>query len=108
MLEKQPFDVEASIKRSQEGPCLLCDLVAGTNPHHLIYEDQTAVVFLTKYPSLLGYALLAPRDHREQVTGDFSLEEYLPRDAQRAKLKQLAGRLRTRCEREESVRGRGC
>jgi ATP adenylyltransferase len=77
MLEKQPFDVEAYIKRSQEGPCFICELVAGTNPHHMIYEDQTAVVFLTKYPSLLGYALVAPRDHREQVTGDFTLEEYL-------------------------------
>ena len=38
MVEKQPFDVEAYIKRSQEGPCFICELVAGTNPHHMIYE----------------------------------------------------------------------
>jgi diadenosine tetraphosphate (Ap4A) HIT family hydrolase len=45
--------------------------------HHLIYEDQGAVVFLTKYPTLAGYTLVAPRTHREQATGDFTLEEYL-------------------------------
>jgi diadenosine tetraphosphate (Ap4A) HIT family hydrolase len=45
--------------------------------HHLIYEDETAVVFLTRYPTLAGYTLVAPRAHREQATGDFTLEEYL-------------------------------
>ncbi|MDQ2716646.1 MAG: HIT family protein [Chloroflexota bacterium] len=43
----------------------------------MIYEDQTAVVFLNKYPLLYGYTLVAPREHREQATGDFTLEEYL-------------------------------
>lgn len=73
----QPFDTAAYIKRSQEGPCFICELIAGNNPHHVIYEDQTAVVFLSKYPSLYGYTLIAPREHREQATGDFTLEEYL-------------------------------
>ena len=77
MYEKQPFDVEAYEKRSKEGPCFICELVAGNNPHHMIYEDDTAVVFLTKHPVLYGYALVAPRQHREQATGDFTLEEYL-------------------------------
>lgn len=77
MIKKQPFDIRAYAKRSQNGPCFICELVAGTNPHHLIYEDQTAVVFLNKYPPLAGYTLVAPRDHREHVTGDFTLEEYL-------------------------------
>lgn len=35
------------------------------------------VVFLSKYQVLYGYILVAPRDHREQATGDFTLEEYL-------------------------------
>jgi ATP adenylyltransferase len=43
----------------------------------MIYEDQTAVVFLNKYPVLHGYTLIAPREHREQATGDFTLQEYL-------------------------------
>ena len=73
----QPFDSAAYTKRSQEGPCFICELIAGNNPHHVIYEDQAAVVFLSKYPSLYGYTLIAPREHREQATGDFTLEEYL-------------------------------
>jgi diadenosine tetraphosphate (Ap4A) HIT family hydrolase len=77
MGEKQPFDLGAYEKRSKEGPCFLCELVAGNNPHHMIYEDHTAVVFLNQYPVLYGYTLVAPREHREQATGDFPLEEYL-------------------------------
>ena len=34
-------------------------------------------MFLNKCPVLYGYTLVAPRQHREQVTGDFSREEYL-------------------------------
>ena len=43
----------------------------------MIYEDETTVVFLNKYPVLYGYTLVAPREHREHATGDFTLEEYL-------------------------------
>ena len=32
---------------------------------------------LNKYPILYGYTLVAPRQHREQVTTDFTREEYL-------------------------------
>ncbi len=45
--------------------------------HHIIYQDDAAVVFLSKYPTLPGYTLVAPRRHREQVAGDFSADEYL-------------------------------
>jgi diadenosine tetraphosphate (Ap4A) HIT family hydrolase len=77
MARYQPFDVDAYEQRSKAGPCFICELVAGVNPHHMIYEDQTAVVFLNKYPMLYGYTLVAPREHREQATGDFTLDEYL-------------------------------
>ncbi len=77
LFRSQPFDVDAYEKRSKEGPCFICELVAGNNPHHMIYENQTAVVFLNKYPLLYGYTLVAPRDHREHAAGDFTLDEYL-------------------------------
>ena len=32
---------------------------------------------MNKYPTLEGYVLVAPLDHREQVTGDMSVAEYL-------------------------------
>lgn len=77
MFQRQPFDIAAYERRSREGSCFICALVAGTNPHHVIYEDETAIVFLTKYPVLYGYTLVAPRKHRERVTGEFTRDEYL-------------------------------
>jgi diadenosine tetraphosphate (Ap4A) HIT family hydrolase len=68
-----------SIREDLAGRCFICELLAG-NPefaHHVIYEDADAVAFLNKYPRLRGYVLVAPRKHREQVTGDFALDEYL-------------------------------
>jgi diadenosine tetraphosphate (Ap4A) HIT family hydrolase len=46
-------------------------------PKNIIYEDQEALVFLDAYPRAYGYTLVAPKEHREQVTGDFTLEEYI-------------------------------
>jgi diadenosine tetraphosphate (Ap4A) HIT family hydrolase len=54
--------------------------MAAGNPayaHEIIYQDDTAIAFLNKYPPLYGYVLVAPREHREQVTGDFTPVEYL-------------------------------
>jgi ATP adenylyltransferase len=59
--------------------CFVCELLAG-NPefaHHVVYEDETAVAFLNRYPSLYGHTLVAPKRHLEEVTGDFAAEEYL-------------------------------
>jgi diadenosine tetraphosphate (Ap4A) HIT family hydrolase len=77
--QRQHIDLKAYTHRSQHGPCFICEIVAG-NPeyrHHVVYEDDAAIVFLNKYPTLRGYTLVAPKEHREHVTGDFTLEEYL-------------------------------
>ena len=79
MPQHQPFDLQAYIRDIQTKPCFICEMVAG-NPayaHEIVYEDDVAIAFLNKYPSLYGYVLVAPRDHREQVTGDFTPTEYL-------------------------------
>jgi diadenosine tetraphosphate (Ap4A) HIT family hydrolase len=61
------------------GPCFICEIVAGNPeyPHHIVYEDDAAIVFLNAYPTLYGYTLVAPREHREQATTDFTMDEYL-------------------------------
>jgi diadenosine tetraphosphate (Ap4A) HIT family hydrolase len=77
--DRRPFDQAAYDRRVRSGPCFICELLAG-NPdyrHHIVYRGDTAVAFLNKYPVLYGYLLVAPVAHREQVTGDFSLNEYL-------------------------------
>jgi diadenosine tetraphosphate (Ap4A) HIT family hydrolase len=55
----------------------VCELVAGRNRHHVVYEDELAIGFLNRFPTLRGYTLVAPKAHREEVTGDFTEEEYL-------------------------------
>jgi diadenosine tetraphosphate (Ap4A) HIT family hydrolase len=79
MPQLQPFDLQTYIRDIQTRPCFICQMVAG-NPayaHEIVYEDDTVIAFLNRYPPLYGYVLVAPREHREQVTGDFSPEEYL-------------------------------
>ncbi len=79
MPQHQSFDFQAYIRDIQTRPCFICEMVA-RNPayaHEIIYEDEGTIVFLNKYPPLYGYVLVAPREHREQVTGDFTPEEFL-------------------------------
>ena len=74
----RPVDFEA-IRAQLAGGCFICEMLAG-NPdfrHHLIYEDDRTVAFLNRYPTLYGYVLVAPKEHRERVTGDFSRGEYV-------------------------------
>jgi diadenosine tetraphosphate (Ap4A) HIT family hydrolase len=80
MMARRPFDLAAYARGVRGGPCFLCAIAAHEpiyDEHHIIYEDESAFVFLSKYPTLYAYTLVAPRAHREQVTGDFTLEEYL-------------------------------
>jgi diadenosine tetraphosphate (Ap4A) HIT family hydrolase len=64
-------------RRVQEGPCFVCELLAGRNPHHVVFEDEHAIAFLNRFPVLLGHTLVAPKEHREHVTGDFGEDEYV-------------------------------
>ena len=77
--ERYQPDLEAYVEQTVNGPCFICQILA-SNPeyqHHLVLEDEVAIAFLDKYPPLFGHTLVAPVEHREQVTGDFSLSEYL-------------------------------
>ena len=78
MTERRPFDLEAYVERATRGPCFICALVAGDPDyrHHVVYEDDWAIAFLNRNPTLAGYTLVAPKPHREQVTGDFTAGEY--------------------------------
>lgn len=60
-------------------PCFVCRILAGNNerPQHFVYEDDKAIAFLDAFPRAYGYALVAPKEHREQVTADFTVERYL-------------------------------
>ncbi len=79
MFERELIDLEAYDRMCQSRPCFICGIVDRhpDYPAHIIYEDEVAIAFLDKYPTQYGYTLVAPRDHREQVTGDFCSDDYL-------------------------------
>jgi diadenosine tetraphosphate (Ap4A) HIT family hydrolase len=60
-------------------PCFVCRILAGNNerPQHFVYEDDKAIAFLDVFPRAYGYTLVAPKEHREQVTADFTVERCL-------------------------------
>jgi diadenosine tetraphosphate (Ap4A) HIT family hydrolase len=78
MSDRKAFDFDAYIQHIQNNPCFICEMIAGRlNGNHVIYRNDEFIVFLNKYPSLYGYVLVSPIAHKEQVTADFSMDEYL-------------------------------
>ena len=77
--ERFHSDTEAFHCGLRSNPCFVCEMVQGEvrSPENIIYEDERALVFLDAYPRAYGYTLVAPKEHREQVTGDFTIEEYI-------------------------------
>ncbi len=76
---KTPVDLAELHQASAAGLCFICEFLNG-NPdfrHHVIHESESAVAFLSRYPTLFGYTLVAPKRHVEQVTGDVSEQEYV-------------------------------
>jgi diadenosine tetraphosphate (Ap4A) HIT family hydrolase len=69
--------VETVRTAADEGICFICSIVAGERDDHLVvFRDDVCVAFLAKWPTLLGYTLLAPIAHRTDVLDDFTAEEY--------------------------------
>jgi diadenosine tetraphosphate (Ap4A) HIT family hydrolase len=77
--ERYHPDMEAMHRGFQTGPCFVCEMVDDNTrfPENLIREDDKTLVFLDAYPRAYGYTLVAPKEHRERVTADFAMEEYL-------------------------------
>jgi diadenosine tetraphosphate (Ap4A) HIT family hydrolase len=80
------FDLDVYEQRVRSAPCFICAIVAGDAkvPAEVIWQDDRHIAFLAEFPDderrgivLRGHALLAPVDHREQVVGDFDLDEFL-------------------------------
>jgi len=76
---KVPFDVAAYERRTREGPCFVCAILAGhpDYSHHDIYEDAATIAFLVRYPVLLGHCLVAPKQHVEDWVSDLGEEQFL-------------------------------
>lgn len=77
------MDLVGYARRVRDGPCFVCAFLAGEPgyEHVLLYDDGAHVAFLNRYPTLPGYALVAPRRHVEDVVGDLTPTEYLAMQA---------------------------
>lgn len=76
---RKPFDFATYAERVHAGHCFVCAILA-RHPNysaHLVYEDEEHVAFLARYPTLLGYTLVAPKRHVERLVGDLTEDEYL-------------------------------
>lgn len=78
-LKRLALDLEEYSIASQREPCFICRIVDGTHPveHEVIYRDDFAIAFLNRFPTLYGYCLVAPIEHRVDVVGDFDERDYL-------------------------------
>ena len=75
---KVPFNVAQYDRRSQEGPCFVCSILAGHPDYtHHVYEDADTIAFLSRWPTLRGYCLVAPKRHAESWVNDLTENEYL-------------------------------
>jgi len=48
--------------------CIFCDIIEGKRSGHFVYEDESHVAFLDKYPIDVGHTLVLPREHHEKIT----------------------------------------
>ncbi len=48
--------------------CIFCDILDGKIDGHFLYEDDSHVSFLDKYPIDVGHSLIIPRKHHERIT----------------------------------------
>ena len=48
--------------------CLFCDILDGKKDGHFLYEDDSHVAFLDRYPIDVGHSLVLPRKHHEKIT----------------------------------------
>jgi len=48
--------------------CIFCEILNGKRDGHLLYEDDSHVAFLDKYPIDVGHSLIIPRAHHERIT----------------------------------------
>jgi len=74
-----PMDVAGYVRSSREGPCFICAMLADQPRyrHHLLYADADTVAFLSRYPTLPGYSIVAPRRHVASWVRELSEAEFL-------------------------------
>lgn len=48
--------------------CIFCEIIQRKKEGYFIYEDDSHIAFLDKYPIDYGHSLILPRNHFEKIT----------------------------------------
>jgi len=51
----------------RDADCRFCQIIAGDEAGHVVFEDEGTIAFLDNRPLFHGHTLLVPRDHRETL-----------------------------------------
>ena len=54
--------------------CIFCNMINGKQEAHIIFEDDTHIAIMDKYPIQLGHSLVMPKVHHEKIV-DMSNDE---------------------------------
>lgn len=78
-VDRRILDVDEYAQRVRGGRCFVCQIVDGTHEfaHGEIWRDEKAIAFLNRYPTLHGYVLVAPLQHKRSLIEDLDIDEYL-------------------------------
>jgi diadenosine tetraphosphate (Ap4A) HIT family hydrolase len=76
-----PVDLDEYERRVRDdraqGRCFICSIVRGERDDHVVvFRDDVCIAFLARFATLVGYTLVAPLEHRTNVVGDFTEDEY--------------------------------
>jgi diadenosine tetraphosphate (Ap4A) HIT family hydrolase len=78
-LTKVPMDIAAYERRVRSSGCFICALIGGEPgyEHEVVLDDGEHIAFLSKYPTVYGYLLVAPLRHAEHLARDLTADEYV-------------------------------
>lgn len=74
------MDIDAYLRRTHPGGCFICAIVAGEPGYEqekIFFDDGEHLAFLNRYPTVPGYALVAPKRHVEHTVRDLDVAAYL-------------------------------
>ncbi len=50
-----------------KGPCVFCEIVAGSAESSCVYEDEHVIAFMDDWPLATGHLLVVPRAHADSL-----------------------------------------
>jgi diadenosine tetraphosphate (Ap4A) HIT family hydrolase len=63
---------------ASKGECFICAIASGAREdHHVLVQDDVSIAFLAKFPTLVGYTIVAPVEHRTDAIASFTADEYV-------------------------------